>query len=167
MPHTLISVPNDLIPFTLCLDDQGVPVRGWFQPLEEAAEEMLQAGRAFVEKPCAHFAVGEQLLAYFSGERVDFDTPIDPRGTAFQKRIWAEMARIPYGQAVSYGELAHRAGCRAYRAVGQACHRNPLPILVPCHRVIASGGRLGGYGGGEDIKRMLLRLEGVTPMPVG
>jgi len=166
MRETLIAIPNDVIPFTLCLDSDGVPVRAWYLPVNEAAEAMLMAGRVCEEKSFAHYAVSEQLRAYFQGERIAFDTPMGPRGTDFQRRIWEEMRRIPYGEVVSYGELAHRVGCRAYRAVGQACHRNPLPLLVPCHRVIAAGGRLGGFGGGEDIKRLLLRHEGVTPLPV-
>jgi len=167
MLETLIHIPNDLIPYTLCLSSEGVPVRGWYLPMAEAAEEMLQAGRVFVERPYTQYPVGERLAAYFEGEQIDFDTPLHLTGTDFQKRIWAEMTRIPYGDVVSYGELARRIGCRAYRAVGQACHRNPLPLIVPCHRVIASGGRLGGFGGGEDIKRLLLRFEGVNPMPAG
>lgn len=167
MRETLITIPNDLIPYTLCLDGDGVPVRGWYLPAAEAAEAMLQAGRVFEEKPYTRYPAGALLKAYFEGERVAFDTPLRLTGTDFQKRVWTEMTRIPYGEVVSYGELARRAGCRAYRAVGQACHRNPLPLLVPCHRVIASGGRLGGFGGGEDIKRLLLRFEGVDPMPAG
>lgn len=167
MSEILITIPNDLVPFTLCLDSDGVPTQGWYMPIEEAAEAMLQAGRFFEERPCDRYPAGEQLLAYFAGEKVIFDTPLRLKGTDFQKKVWMEMTRIPYGEVASYGDLAHRAGCRAYRAVGQACHRNPLPLLVPCHRVIASGGRLGGFGGGEDIKRLLLRFEGVAPMPVG
>lgn len=167
MKDTLITIPNDIVPFTLCLDSEGVPARGWYLPIEEAAEEMLMAGRVFDEKPYSQYPVGERLKAYFEGERVVFDTPLHLTGTDFLKRVWTEMTRIPYGEVLSYGEVARRVGCRAYRAVGQACHRNPLPLIVPCHRVIASGGRLGGFGGGEDIKRLLLRFEGVTPMPLG
>ena len=167
MKETLITIPNDIIPYTLCLAREGIPTRGWYLPIGEAAEEMLQAGRVFDEKPYSQYPIGVKLKAYFDGERISFDTPMHLTGTNFQKKVWEEMARIPYGEAVSYGELAHRVGCRAYRAVGQACHRNPLPLIVPCHRVIASGGRLGGFGGGEDIKRLLLRFEGVTPLPVG
>jgi len=167
MLETLITIPNDLIPYTLCLDSDGAPIRGWYLPIEEAAEEMLQAGRVFVERPHTQYPVAEQLTAYFEGERVTFDRPLRLAGTEFQRRVWDEMTRIPHGEVVSYGELARRTGSRAYRAVGQACHRNPLPLIVPCHRVIASGGRLGGFGGGEDIKRLLLRFEGVAPLPVG
>ena len=167
MKEILITIPNDLIPYTLCLDRDGVPVCGWYLPMEAAAQEMLTAGRVFEERPYGQYPIGEQLRAYFAGDRVSFDTPLRLAGTAFQKKVWEEMTHIPYGEVVSYGDLAHRAGCRAYRAVGQACHRNPLPLIVPCHRVIASGGRLGGFGGGEDIKRMLLQFEGVAPLPAG
>lgn len=165
MLETLINIPNDLIPYTLCLDSEGVPLGGWYLPIDKAAEEMLQAGRVFVERPYTQYPVGERLTAYFEGEQISLDMPLRLTGTDFQRRVWNEMTRIPYGTVVSYGELARRIGSRAYRAVGQACHRNPLPLIVPCHRVIASGGRLGGFGGGEDIKRLLLRFEGVDPMP--
>lgn len=165
--YTLIHIPNERIPYTLCLDEEGVPCRGWYMPLEYAVNAILYEGGVFEEIPWESLPLGRQIRAYFDGEKVEFDTPMHLSGTDFQKRVWEAMARIPYGEVLSYGELAHRIGCRAYRAVGQACHRNPLPLIVPCHRVIASGGRLGGFGGGEDIKRRLLAFEGVDPLPVG
>jgi len=101
-----------------------------------------------------------QLRAYFAGERRDFDLALDPRGTPFQRRVWNELCRIPYGETISYGELARRVQSpRAARAVGLANGQNPLPIVVPCHRVIGAGGDLVGYGGGLDIKDKLLALE--------
>ncbi|MFN3929801.1 MAG: methylated-DNA--[protein]-cysteine S-methyltransferase, partial [Thermoflexus sp.] len=104
-----------------------------------------------------------QILEYLRGARKTFTVPLDPRGTAFQRRVWAETARIPYGQVVTYAELARRIGRpEAARAVGQALGANPLPILIPCHRVIAAEGRLGGYTGGRHLKRWLLRLEGIA-----
>ena len=103
-----------------------------------------------------------QLEEYFAGERTDFDLPMELDGTPFQREVWAELARIPYGETISYGELARRVGRpRGPRAVGQANGRNPIPIIVPCHRVLASNG-IGGYGGGLKVKRALLALEGVT-----
>ena len=104
-----------------------------------------------------------QLTAYFQEGRTAFDLPLAPLGTPFQLAVWhALVATTPYGQAVSYGELAKRAGCPAgARAVGMAMNHNPLAIVVPCHRVLASGGRLGGFGGGEALKAALLRLESV------
>ena len=103
----------------------------------------------------------KELQEYFRGERRDFDLPLAPAGTPFQQRVWQELCRIPYGRTASYGEIARRVGRpRGPRAVGQANHRNPIPILIPCHRVIAAQGAPGGYGGGLDIKIRLLKLEG-------
>ncbi len=104
-----------------------------------------------------------QILEYLRGTRRTFTVPLDPEGTPFQQRVWAETARIPYGEVITYRELARRIGQPgAARAVGQALRANPLPILIPCHRVIAADGRPGGYTGGFHLKRWLLRLEGVS-----
>ena len=101
-----------------------------------------------------------QLEEYFAGRRRNFNLPLAPAGTEFQRRVWAALRDIPYGQTISYGTLAARAGSpRAFRAAGQACHRNPLVIIIPCHRVVGKDGRLTGFGGGLDIKDFLLRLE--------
>jgi methylated-DNA-[protein]-cysteine S-methyltransferase len=103
-----------------------------------------------------------QLDEYFVGERTDFDVPMELDGTPFQREVWTELSRIPYGETISYGELARRVGRpSAPRAVGQANGRNPIPVIVPCHRVLASNG-IGGYGGGLKVKRQLLAVEGVT-----
>ncbi len=106
----------------------------------------------------------EQLGEYFAGERRDFDLPLAPPGTAFQRRIWTEMARIPFGATASYGALAREVGSVA-RAVGGACGANPIPIVIPCHRVVGENGALGGFSGGAGpaTKRALLELEGVAP----
>ncbi|MGH3424861.1 MAG: methylated-DNA--[protein]-cysteine S-methyltransferase [Nocardioidaceae bacterium] len=102
-----------------------------------------------------------QLTEYFAGERREFDLPLSPTGTGFQRAVWDELVRIPYGRTVSYGQVAARLGLEpgASRAVGAANGSNPIPIVVPCHRVIGAGGRLTGYGGGLDRKRVLLALE--------
>jgi methylated-DNA-[protein]-cysteine S-methyltransferase len=102
-----------------------------------------------------------QLELYFAGKLTEFDLPLAPRGSPFERRVWQLMAEIPFGETRSYGDLA-AALAAAPRAVGQACGRNPLPILIPCHRVLAAGGALGGYSGGKgvDTKRRLLILEG-------
>ncbi len=101
-----------------------------------------------------------QLVAYFAGRLRDFDLPLAPEGSAFERRVWQLMSEIPYGETRRYGDLADALAV-APRAVGQACGRNPLPILIPCHRVLAAHG-LGGYSGGRgiDTKRRLLVLEG-------
>ena len=104
--------------------------------------------------------VEAELREYFAGTRVDFDLPIDMPGSAFQERVWAELRRIPYGETISYRELAGRVDAGgAFRAIGRANGSNRLAIIVPCHRVIAAGGGLGGYGGGLPAKRRLLDLE--------
>jgi methylated-DNA-[protein]-cysteine S-methyltransferase len=107
--------------------------------------------------------VREQLQEYFSGKRRHFNLALHLRGTDFQKRCWNELLRIPYGETRSYGEIARAVGSpRSFRAVGQANHYNPIAIIVPCHRVLASGCYLGGYGGGLPVKAWLLRLEGAA-----
>ncbi len=102
-----------------------------------------------------------QFEAYFAGELQDFDVPLAARGTAFQRRVWDELTRIPFGVTASYGEIAERLGMPpgASRAVGTANGANPLAIIVPCHRVIGANGKLVGYAGGLDRKRLLLNLE--------
>ena len=104
----------------------------------------------------------DQLEEYFDGTRHEFDLPLAPEGTAFQKRVWKAMRDIPSGATRTYGDIA-RIIDSAPRAVGQACGRNPIPIFIPCHRVLGSHGSIGGYSGGEGLatKRGLLRLEGV------
>jgi methylated-DNA-[protein]-cysteine S-methyltransferase len=108
-------------------------------------------------------AVREQLDAYFAGELSEFDLPLAPHGTPFQRRVWDELARIPFGETTSYSELARRLGDpKLVRAVGLANGRNPIAIVIPCHRVIGADGSLVGYGGGLDRKRWLLDHEAVA-----
>lgn len=105
-----------------------------------------------------------QLEEYFAGQRRAFDLPLSPAGTEFQRRVWDLLREIPYGQTVTYGDLARRLGNpRAARAVGMACNRNPIAIVIPCHRVIGANRSLTGYAGGLDAKSFLLTLEGVLP----
>ena len=102
----------------------------------------------------------EQLRAYFGGELRAFDLPLDMQGTAFQKSVWLQLLEIPYGQTRSYSDIARALGApKAVRAVGAANGRNPIAIIVPCHRVIGAGGSLVGYGGGLPLKKFLLDLE--------
>jgi methylated-DNA-[protein]-cysteine S-methyltransferase len=102
----------------------------------------------------------QQLQAYFAGSLREFSLPLAPAGTPFQLRVWTALRQVPYGTTVSYAEIARRIGAwTAVRAVGLANGGNPLPIVIPCHRVIGSNGRLTGYGGGLDVKRFLIDLE--------
>ena len=129
------------------LDHEGEP------PSSGAArdDEQLRAAR-------------EQLLAYFAGDLEEFSLPLSPAGTAFQRRVWAELTRIPYGTTISYAQLARRIGKpSAARAVGAANSKNPIAIVVPCHRVIGAAGALTGYAGGLDRKRWLLEHERAIP----
>ena len=109
-----------------------------------------------------------QLRSYFAGELIDFDLPLDLHGTDFQRKCWLALATIPYGQTVSYGEQARRLGLGpdAARAVGAANGQNPLPLVLPCHRVIGADGSLTGFGGGLHVKRFLLEHEGAL-LPLG
>ncbi len=114
----------------------------------------------WVEAPEAFVDLTEQLTEYFGGARRDFDLPLKIEGTPFQLAVWGALAEIPYGTTLSYGELARRIGRpQAARAVGAANGQNPLPIVIPCHRVIGAGGALTGYGGGMRNKAFLLELE--------
>jgi len=112
--------------------------------------------------------VAEQLDAYFAGALTDFDVEVRLLGTEFQRRVWAALRKIPYGQTRSYGQIAEEIGAPgASRAVGAANGRNPVAIIVPCHRVIGADGAMTGYAGGLDRKRTLLDLERKMPVPPG
>jgi len=117
-------------------------------------------GRAMGKPSPALLEAKTQLLEYFARRRKRFDLPLAPQGSPTEHRVWELMAAIPYGQTRTYGELGKEMGL-APRAVGRACGSNPLPIFIPCHRVVASDGKLGGYSGGEgaETKRRLLQLE--------
>ena len=118
-------------------------------------------GRRDEETPVLKEAA-TQLEEYFAGERTDFDLRTELDGTPFQREVWAALTRIPYGETISYGELARRVGRpKGPRAVGQANGRNPIAIIVPCHRVIGADGSLTGFGGGLDRKEWLLSHEGL------
>jgi methylated-DNA-[protein]-cysteine S-methyltransferase len=115
--------------------------------------------------PAAVAAASAQIDAYFAGDLKDFSLPLAPAGTDFQRRVWLALADIPYGATESYGELALRVGNpKACRAVGLANGRNPIPLVLPCHRVIGANGSLTGYGGGLELKRSLLDHERMGPL---
>ena len=147
MPHLTCSSPlGDL---TLFEEDGAIIALEWGAAIGGG------------ESPLLKKAV-DQLDAYFEGAKADFDLPLNPFGTAFQRKLWKALSDIPYGHTLSYGELAHKIDSGP-RAIGGACGKNPIPIIIPCHRVLASNGKMGGYSGlGElDTKQFLLRLEGV------
>ncbi len=121
----------------------GAPERGWIESPRGPVGEAV-----------------EQLREYFAGHRAEFDLPLAPQGTAFQRTVWYRLREIPYGETISYGELAKRVGNpKASRAVGAANGKNPIPIVIPCHRVIGANGKLTGFGGGLPAKEALLALE--------
>ncbi|MEV1002852.1 methylated-DNA--[protein]-cysteine S-methyltransferase [Nonomuraea sp. NPDC050202] len=147
-------------------------VRGGREPVASAERRVTRKREPFASaeervgwrrEPVAFAEAERQLGEYFAGERTSFDLPLGPRGTAFQERVWAELAELPYGTTISYGALAARVGAPAdrIRAVGAAVGANPLLVLLPCHRVVAADGALTGYAGGLERKRALLTLEGV------
>jgi methylated-DNA-[protein]-cysteine S-methyltransferase len=127
-------------------------------------------GRRIRQEGSSHVLdeTARQLDAYFAGDRMTFDLPLELQGTEFHRRCWLALASIPYGQTVSYGEQARRLGLGndAARAVGAANGQNPLPIVLPCHRVIGADGSLVGFGGGLHVKRYLLEHEGAL-LPLG
>jgi O-6-methylguanine DNA methyltransferase len=115
----------------------------------------------WVKDDAALHGYRRELEEYFSGSRRDFTLPLDLKGTDFQLRCWNVLLEIPYGETCSYAHVARKIGSpKGFRAVGMANHDNPIPIIVPCQRVISSVRKLGGYGGGLDLKEKLLRLEG-------
>ncbi len=153
MHYCYVNTPiGDLL---LAGDDDALHLIGF---PEGAMRRQPETNWIYSEQPFA--AAREQLIAYFAGDLKEFDLPLRPDGTEFQLAVLAELGKIPYGTTASYGEIARRIGRpKAVRAVGAANGRNPLPIVIPCHRVIGSGGQLTGFGGGLPVKEHLLRLE--------
>jgi len=138
---------------------KGTGTRDWEELLEEISEVVSPR---ILEAPARLDDARRQLDEYFEGRRRDFDLPLDWRLThGFQGKAIKQIARIPYGRTLTYGQLAAKAGNpRAFRAAGTACGANPLPPIVPCHRVLPAGGGVGNYGGGPEMKKELLKLEG-------
>ena len=122
--------------------------------------------KQWLKDPAPFKEVKFQLDAYFAGELQEFDLPLLPTGTRFQERVWQALTEIPYGETWSYGQLARHIGKpKASRAVGAANGINPIPVIIPCHRVIGSSGKLTGFGGGLETKRYLLKLESEALAP--
>jgi len=150
------QIESPLGPLLLAADDTGLRsiefVNGRRRPAHP--DPVWREDPARLQEPVC------QLRAYFAGELETFDLPLAPVGTPFQLAVWKRLCEIPYGETISYGELARRLGNpNASRAVGLANGSNPIPIVIPCHRVIGSDGKLTGYGGGLPIKQKLLALE--------
>jgi methylated-DNA-[protein]-cysteine S-methyltransferase len=153
MLYTQIESP--LGPLLLVADDAGLR-----QILFVNGRRAAQPESSWKEDEAPFSETIRQLHNYFAGELENFDLPLAPEGTPFQLSVWRRLCDIPYGATVSYGELANRIGnTKACRAVGLANGSNPIPIVIPCHRVIGSNGKLTGYGGGLPIKEKLLALE--------
>ncbi len=157
---TCTHIDSPVGPLLLAADDGGLHLIEFASPRHPATR-----GRDWREGSNAVLAqASAQLGEYFAGERRDFDLPLSPRGTPFQRDVWRALQRIEYGETISYAALATGIGKpSATRAVGAANGRNPLPIVVPCHRVIGADGSLTGFGGGLPIKQFLLTLEGAWP----
>jgi methylated-DNA-[protein]-cysteine S-methyltransferase len=160
---TLMSttMPSPVGKLTLVASDAGLVAVLW---PEEREGRVPLAGVSAAGGHSVFDAAAKQLTEYFAGRRRAFALPLDPRGTAFQRAVWAALSEIPYGETRSYGDIARKIGRRsAVRAVGAANGRNPLSIIVPCHRVVGQGGALTGFAGGLAAKRYLLDLEKAVP----
>ncbi|AUH39709.1 methylated-DNA--[protein]-cysteine S-methyltransferase [Streptomyces sp. CMB-StM0423] len=154
--HTTVDSPVG--PLALVAEDDSLTGLYMTDQRHRPADETFGTPADPEDPPFA--AAAAQLAAYFAGERTDFDLPLHLSGTPFQQRVWEQLRQIPYGETISYGELAERVGNpAASRAVGMANGRNPVGIVVPCHRVVGANGSLTGYGGGIDRKKQLLALE--------
>jgi methylated-DNA-[protein]-cysteine S-methyltransferase len=151
------TVPSPVGRLVLAADDDGVRLIETERP-----RHAVPRGPDWCEEDTPLLReTRRQLMAYFTGILRVFDLPLAPQGTEFQRSVWQALLDVPYGATRSYGDIARGLGApRATRAVGAANGRNPVSIVVPCHRVIGSTGKLTGYGGGLDMKRFLLRLEG-------
>jgi methylated-DNA-[protein]-cysteine S-methyltransferase len=155
-PVTHVTLPSPIGQLTLIAEDGRLT--GLYMDVQRHRPASATFGTAGdpADEPFASAA--RQLAAYFAGDLTTFDLPLAPTGTDFQRRVWSALLTIPYGETWSYAELARRVGS-ASRAVGLANGKNPIALVIPCHRVIGSDGSLTGYGGGLDRKRYLLHLE--------
>ncbi len=158
-----MSSPIGLL--TLVANDAAIVAIRWDEDTPDSHNPVdVKLGEDFVDVSAGEHAVldqaVEQLAEYFAGERVDFDLPLDPDGTPFQKKAWDALVKIPFGETISYGEQAVMLGDKnKSRAVGAANGKNPIPIVVPCHRVVGSNGHLTGFAGGLNMKAWLLDHE--------
>ena len=154
------SYDSPLGPITLAGDGEAL-IGLWFNGQKHFAHRLSPA---FEEKSLPVFEEARRWLElYFAGQVPSFTPKLAPRGTAFQQAVWQKLGAIPYGKTSTYGELARTLNCASARAVGGAVGLNPISLLIPCHRVLGTGGRLTGYAGGLSRKQWLLALEGIEP----
>ncbi|HSS75313.1 MAG TPA: methylated-DNA--[protein]-cysteine S-methyltransferase [Thermoanaerobaculia bacterium] len=154
------TVDSPCGPLICVVDEEGAVIRIAFS---EGRDAQKISNIELIEDAGRTAEVRRQLDEYFAGQREEFDLPLSPRGTPFELSVWEELRRIPFGQTRSYADIARALGKpAATRAVGRANGANPIPIVVPCHRVIGSNGSLTGFGGGLDNKARLLELEGLS-----
>ncbi|MEH6942499.1 methylated-DNA--[protein]-cysteine S-methyltransferase [Bacillus sp. JJ722] len=138
----------------LGIAQEGQSITNIYFQTESVPEDLIEFETKLIKE------AGQQLQEYFAGKRKDFTIPLAPNGTPFMQSVWKALSEIPYGETRSYKDIAERIeNPKAVRAVGLANNRNPLPVVIPCHRVIGANGKLVGYGGGLDIKILLLELE--------
>lgn len=140
--------------YTFYLKEENLKLRVLRLAAENEVVQNSENVSPFLKRVC------KELSEYFSGMRDCFDIPLILDGTEFQRKVWRELLNVPYGKVVSYKDIAQKIGhVKSVRAVGQACHQNPILLIVPCHRVVGKGGQLGGYAAGVEMKRFLLDLE--------
>lgn len=158
-------MPSPLGEILLVANVRGDALRGLYLEGQKYFPEDAARWTASPRLPLFRDAIA-QLGEYFAGKREHFRIPLEPAGTAFQRAVWREIARVPYGTTISYSELARRCGRpSAVRAAGAATGRNPITVIVPCHRIVGSGGALTGYAGGLVRKRVLLAIEARSARP--
>ncbi|MBM7582752.1 methylated-DNA-[protein]-cysteine S-methyltransferase [Caldicoprobacter guelmensis] len=157
--YIIAQIEEFIYPITIIASARGVR-EIHFSSLDTIVKKLAQENIPYLID-LSHPAVIE-LKQYFRGQRKHFGVPVDIEGTPFQMKVWKALQSIPYGQVQSYKEIAEKIGHpKAPRAVGRACGANPVPIIIPCHRVVAASGKLGGFSGGIEIKKVLLNLEGI------
>jgi len=160
--YTVTEFNSPLGQITLVATKQGVS-QLLFEPSDATILEFKNKSIPYKLIDVKQNPAALQLIEYFEGRRKSFTIPLDINTTAFREKVWKTLLTIPYGKTMSYGQIAQMIGNpKASRAVGGACGANPIPIVIPCHRVLTSDGRLGGYTGGTHIKKALLNLEGIV-----
>ena len=155
------AIESPLGPLALVVSERGVIAVSFVEVVSDGMiAELVPAGIRVARDRRATRPLRRELEAYFVGKLTRFETPVDPTGTDFQHHVWKALCTIPYGTTRTYGQVAKTIKKpQASRAVGMACHRNRIGIVIPCHRVVGAGGELTGYAGGLDKKRFLLELE--------